>query len=147
MAAVAAVLLAFGSIGLVAAVLTIWSTHRRAALQDVDGPSPAVIAALLARGPAPKPERLRCRTGDLAAAVRCNAMPDAVDMLVAMKRVRCRRTAKMHAVWTAWTSATWPTEEGRANTVCESLATLESLRRNYRGLAVPSVSATRPNRT
>jgi len=39
MDAVAAVLLAFGSIGLVAAVLTIWSTHRRAALQDVDGPS------------------------------------------------------------------------------------------------------------
>ena len=61
--------------------------------------------------------------------------------------VRCRRTAKTHAVWTAWTSATWPTEEGRANTACESLATLESLRRNYRGLAVPSVSATRPNRT
>ena len=94
MDAVAAVLLAFGSIGLVAAVLTIWSTHRRAALQDVDGPSPAVIAALLARGPAPKPERLRCRTGDLAAAVRCNAMPDAVGMLVAVERPQrtCRST-------------------------------------------------------
>lgn len=94
MDAVAAVLLAFGSIGLVAAVLTIWSTRRLAAFQDVDGPSPAVIAALLARGPAPKPERLRCRTGDLAVVVRCNAMPDAVGMLVAVERPQrtCRST-------------------------------------------------------
>lgn len=57
MDAVVAVLLAFGSIGLVATVLTVYSTRRLASLRDVDGPSPAVIAALLARRPAAKPER------------------------------------------------------------------------------------------
>ena len=39
MNAVAAVALAFGSIGFVTAVLTAWSTHRLAAFQDVDGPA------------------------------------------------------------------------------------------------------------
>ena len=83
MDAVAAVLLAFGAVGLVAAVLTVCSTRRRAGFQDVDGPSPAVIAALrLCERKGETRRELRCRVGDRAIMVRSDTLPGCVGMIV-----------------------------------------------------------------